>query len=41
LKSRRVVAGRLKESGFEFEYPAWNAAAKDLVESWKTGREIA
>jgi uncharacterized protein len=41
LKSRRVVAGRLMERGFEFEYPAWNAAAKDLVESWKTGREIA
>jgi uncharacterized protein len=41
LKSRRVVAGRLMERGFEFEYPAWNAAAKDLVERWKTGRKIS
>ena len=31
LKSRRVVPGVLLENGFEFEYPAWNQAAKDLV----------
>lgn len=30
LKSRRVVPGRLIESGFEFVYPKWPAAAKDL-----------
>jgi NAD dependent epimerase/dehydratase family enzyme len=40
LKSRRVVAGRLMEAGFEFEYKDWSAAATDLVERWKTGREI-
>jgi uncharacterized protein len=40
LKSRRVVAGRLMEAGFEFEYKDWSAAAKDLVERWRTGREI-
>lgn len=31
LKSRRVVPGRLLEAGFAFEYPAWPAAAEDLV----------
>jgi hypothetical protein len=31
LKSRRVVPGRLVESGFRFEYPEWPAAAADLV----------
>jgi uncharacterized protein len=41
LKSRRVVSGRLMESGFEFEYKDWGSAAKDLVERWKTGRAIA
>jgi uncharacterized protein (TIGR01777 family) len=30
LKSRRVVPGRLLESGFSFDYPVWNAAASDL-----------
>jgi uncharacterized protein len=31
LKSRRVVARRLADSGFTFEYPEWSAAASDLV----------
>lgn len=31
LKSRRVVPGRLAESGFTFEYPAWPSAAAELV----------
>jgi uncharacterized protein len=31
LKSRRVVPGRLIESGFSFQFPAWPAAAEDLV----------
>ncbi len=31
LKSRRVVPGRLLESGFEFRYPDWASAARDLV----------
>lgn len=30
LKSRRVVPGRLLESGFEFEFPHWPDAARDL-----------
>jgi NAD dependent epimerase/dehydratase family enzyme len=31
LKSRRVVPGRLREAGFEFEYADWAAAARELV----------
>jgi uncharacterized protein (TIGR01777 family) len=31
LKSRRVVPGRLLASGFEFQFPEWAAAARDLV----------
>jgi uncharacterized protein len=30
LKSRRVVPGRLLHSGFTFDYPVWDAAARDL-----------
>lgn len=30
LKSRRVVPKLLTDSGFEFEFPHWNDAAKDL-----------
>ena len=30
LKSRRVVPARLLEHGFEFNYPDWPAAARDL-----------
>jgi len=30
LKSRRVVPKRLTDSGFEFEFPTWEAAAADL-----------
>ena len=30
LKSRRVVPKRLTDSGFEFEFPKWEAAAVDL-----------
>jgi NAD dependent epimerase/dehydratase family enzyme len=32
LKSRRVVPGRLIESGFEFLFPSWPEAARDLVD---------
>lgn len=35
LKSRRVVPGRLLEAGFQFEFPAWAAAAQDLVRQWR------
>jgi uncharacterized protein (TIGR01777 family) len=31
LKSRRVVPGRLLDAGFEFAFPEWDAAARDLV----------
>ena len=31
LKSRRVVPGRLLEHGFQFEFPTWPQAARDLV----------
>ena len=30
LKSRRVVPTRLLEQGFEFRYPVWEGAARDL-----------
>jgi hypothetical protein len=33
LKSRRVVPARLLESGFEFAYPDWPSAARDLCRS--------
>jgi uncharacterized protein len=35
LKSRRVVPERLLEAGFRFDFPAWPAAARDLVGRWK------
>ena len=35
LKSRRVVPGRLLTAGFEFEFPEWPAAARDLVARWR------
>ncbi|MGC1616361.1 MAG: TIGR01777 family oxidoreductase [Candidatus Acidiferrum sp.] len=38
LKSRRVVPGRLLAAGFQFQFPAWPAAAMDLVRRWKRER---
>jgi uncharacterized protein (TIGR01777 family) len=35
LKSRRVVPGRLAGCGFEFLFPEWRGAAKNLVERWR------
>lgn len=35
LKSRRVVPQRLLDSGFQFEYPDWAAAAQELCERYK------
>ncbi len=35
LKSRRVVPGRLLQSGFEFEFADWQDAASDLCERWR------
>jgi uncharacterized protein (TIGR01777 family) len=37
LKSRRVIPGRLLETGFAFEHPDWPAAARDLVERRRAG----
>jgi uncharacterized protein (TIGR01777 family) len=36
LKSRRVVPGRLLDCGFEFVYPEWPDAARDLVAKWRS-----
>ncbi len=41
LKSRRVVPGRLLEAGFEFRFPGWEAAARDLCDEWRRRRESA
>jgi uncharacterized protein (TIGR01777 family) len=35
LKSRRVVPGRLLESGFKFLFSDWSAAASDLVKRYR------
>jgi len=35
LKSRRVVARRLMESGFAFAFPEWQPAVQDLVTRWR------
>lgn len=36
LKSRRVVPGRLLRAGFEFQFPEWPGAARELVERWRS-----
>ncbi len=38
LKSRRVVPGLLLREGFQFHYPNWPAAAKELCQRWKRER---
>ena len=38
LKSRRVVPRRLEESGFEFVFPRWREAARDLCRKWREMR---
>jgi uncharacterized protein (TIGR01777 family) len=35
LKSRRVVPTRLLQSGFEFDFPEWQDAARDLCRRWR------
>jgi len=35
LKSRRVIPGRLLGAGFQFLFPEWPAAARDLVARWR------
>ena len=36
LKSRRVVPGLLLERGFDFRFPDWPSAARDLVQAWRS-----
>jgi uncharacterized protein (TIGR01777 family) len=36
LKSRRVVPGRLLDSGFDFKYATWTDAARDLCQLYKS-----
>lgn len=38
LKSRRVVPGRLLDTGFAFRHPEWPEAAADLVARWRAAR---
>lgn len=35
LKSRRVLPGILMRQGFDFEFPAWREAARDLCRRWR------
>jgi uncharacterized protein len=35
LKSRRVIPGKLLQSGFQFTFPDWPSAARDLVNRWR------
>lgn len=35
LKSRRVIPSRLTQAGFQFSYPTWPDAARDLVARWR------
>jgi uncharacterized protein len=35
LKSRRVVPGRLLAHGFQFKFPDWPTAARNLVDRWR------
>ncbi len=38
LKSRRVVPGRLLDQGFQFQFPEWPTAARELVGRWRKMR---
>lgn len=40
LKSRRVVPSRLLEAGFQFVFPEWPAAARELVLRWRENRRL-
>ncbi len=39
LESCRAVPGRLLDAGFEFEFPDWSEAAKDLARLWRRQRD--
>ena len=34
LKSRRVIPGKLLESGFKFNYPNWAEAVQAIESAW-------
>jgi NAD dependent epimerase/dehydratase family enzyme len=36
LKSRQVIPGRLLDAGFQFTYPDWLSAARNLVARWRS-----
>ena len=38
LKSRRVVPGKLLDSGFVFQFPNWSEASADLCRRWRESR---
>jgi len=38
FKSRRVVPRRLLDAGFDFEFPRWPEAARDLASRWRAQR---
>ena len=38
LKSRRVIPGRMLQSGFQFDFPEWPPAAVDLCRRWGVAR---
>lgn len=39
LKSRRVVPGKLLQSGFSFRFPNWPDAAADLCHRWRENQQ--
>jgi uncharacterized protein len=41
LKSRQVIPGRLLAAGFQFTFPLWPPAARDLIARWKTRKLTA
>jgi len=41
LKSRRVVPGKLLETGFVFTQARWERVCGPMVERWKTGKVLA
>jgi NAD dependent epimerase/dehydratase family enzyme len=38
LKSRRVIPGLLTQRGFDFQFPRWAEAARELCARWRTER---
>lgn len=36
LKSRRVTGGKLAQAGFQFDYPDWTTAVRELCDRWRS-----